>query len=122
LSLPPSAEPIARTPAPPYFAVIFTSQRSQADDAGYAAMAEAMDALARRQPGFLGVESARGADRVGITVSYWESEAAILAWKQIADHLAAQRIGRERWYADYTLRVARVERSYTMSTSPRVGL
>jgi heme-degrading monooxygenase HmoA len=122
LSLPPSAEPIARTPAPPYFAVIFTSQRSQADDAGYAAMAEAMDALARRQPGFLGVESARGADRVGITVSYWESEAAILAWKQIADHLAAQRIGRERWYADYTLRVARVERSYTMSSSPRVGL
>lgn len=122
MSLPPSAEPIARTPAPPYYAVIFTSQRSAADDAGYGAMAEAMDALARRQPGFLGVESARGADRVGITVSYWESEAAILAWKQIADHLAAQRIGRERWYADYTLRVARVERSYTMSSSPRVGL
>jgi heme-degrading monooxygenase HmoA len=122
LSLPPSAEPIARTPAPPYYAVIFTSQRSVADDAGYGTMAEAMDALARRQPGFLGVESARGADRVGITVSYWQSEAAILAWKRVADHLAAQRIGRERWYADYTLRVARVERSYTMSSSPRVGL
>jgi heme-degrading monooxygenase HmoA len=122
LSLPPSAEPIARTPAPPYYAVIFTSQRSVADDAGYGTMAEAMDALARRQPGFLGVESARGADRVGITVSYWQNEAAILAWKRVADHLAAQRIGRERWYADYTLRVARVERSYTMSSSPRVGL
>ena len=122
MSLPSATQPIARTPAPPYFAVIFTSQRTEADDAGYAAMAAAMDDLARRQPGFLGVESARGADRVGITVSYWESEAAILAWKRVADHLGAQRIGRERWYADYTLRVARVERSYTMSTSPRVGL
>ena len=122
MSLPPAAEPIARTPAPPYYAVIFTSQRTEADDAGYATMAEAMGALARRQPGFLGLESTRGADRVGITVSYWESEAAILAWKRIADHLAAQRIGRDRWYADYTLRVARVERSYTMSSSPRIGL
>ncbi|MGH7741424.1 MAG: antibiotic biosynthesis monooxygenase family protein [Candidatus Eiseniibacteriota bacterium] len=122
MSLPPSAEPIARTPEPPYLAVIFTSVRTPADESGYAAMAAEMDALARRQPGFLGVESARGADRLGITVSYWESEAAIRAWKQVADHLGAQRIGRERWYADYTLRVARIERSYTMSTSPRVGL
>jgi heme-degrading monooxygenase HmoA len=122
LSLPHSEEPIARTPEPPYFAVIFTSVRTEGDDGGYAAMAAEMDALARRQPGFLGVESARGDDRLGITVSYWSSEEAILAWKRVADHLGAQRMGRERWYADYTLRVARVERSYTLSTSPRVGL
>jgi len=122
LSLPPSSEPIAQTPEPPYFAVIFTSLRTETDESGYAAMAAEMDALARRQPGFLGVESTRGVDRLGITVSYWASEEAILAWKRVADHLGAQRIGRERWYANYTLRVARVERSYTMSTSPRIGL
>lgn len=122
MSLPPSEQPIARTPAPPYFAVIFTSLRTAADDTGYDAMAAEMADLARRQPGYLGVESARGADRLGITVSYWESEAAIRAWKLLADHLAAQRIGRERWYRDYTLRVARIERSYTMESSPRVGL
>jgi heme-degrading monooxygenase HmoA len=122
LSLPPSAEPIARTPAPPYLAVIFTSLRKSEDEAGYAAMAAEMDALARQQPGFLGVESTRGADRLGITVSYWIDEAAVLAWKRVAEHVGAQRLGRERWYADYTLRVARVERSYTLASSPRVGL
>ena len=122
MSLAASAAPIARTPEPPYYAVLFTSVRREADDAAYAAMAAEMDALARRQPGFLGVESVRGTDRVGITVSYWRDEAAILAWKKVADHLVAQRIGRERWYADYTVRIARVERSYTMESSPRVGL
>ena len=73
-------------------------------------MATAMHALAEQQPGFLGVESAREA--LGITVSYWRDEAAILAWKRAADHLAAQRLGRERWYAAYSVRVARVERAY----------
>ena len=102
--------------------MIFTSLRTETDESGYAAMAAEMDALARRQPGFLGVESTRGSDRLGITVSYWASEEAIVAWKRVADHVGAQRIGRERWYANYTLRVARVERSYTMSTSPRIGL
>ena len=122
MSPPASAEPIARTPQPPYFAVIFTSLRTPEDEAGYAAMAAEMDTLARRQPGYLGIESTRGADRLGITVSYWIDEAAVVAWKRVADHLGAQRIGRERWYADYTVRVARVERSYTMATSPRAGL
>ncbi|MBI1798523.1 MAG: antibiotic biosynthesis monooxygenase [Candidatus Eisenbacteria bacterium] len=78
--------------------------------------------LAQLQPGFLGAESARGSDGLGITVSYWRSEEAIRAWKGVADHLAVQRMGRERWYSAYTLRVARVERSYTLETSPRTGL
>ncbi len=113
---------IAHTPKPPYFAVIFTSLRTEADDAGYAAAAAEMDALARQQPGFLGFESARGTDRLGITVSYWISEEAIRAWKMVADHRAVQRLGRERWYAGYTLRVGRIERSYTLESSLRVGL
>src|SRR6266571_8380817 len=117
-----SPDLIARTPEPPYYAVIFTSLRTAEDDAGYARAAAAMAEMARRQPGFLGVESARGEDRLGITVSYWTSEEAIRNWKMAADHRAIQRVGRERWYGAYTLRVARVERSYTLETSPRVGL
>jgi len=104
--------PIADTRATPYYAVIFTSIRTGADD-GYGAMAEAMEASASRQPGFLGVESAR--EDIGITVSYWESLEAIAAWKRGAAHLMAQRLGRERWYAAYKTRVCRVERDYDFS-------
>ena len=105
----------AATPKPPYFAVIFTSVRTANDDGGYAVAAERMVELARQQPGFLGVESARGADGLGITVSYWTSEDAIRAWQQNAEHLIAQAQGRERWYAQFELRVARVERAYGFS-------
>ncbi len=106
-----SSAPTARTPEPPYYAVIFTSTRTDGDQ-GYGAMAERMVALAARQPGFLGVESARGADGLGITVSYWRDEASIAAWKRDTVHQQAQRAGRQTWYADYQVRVARVERAY----------
>jgi heme-degrading monooxygenase HmoA len=122
VSLPPSPSPIAGTPQPPYYAVIFTSLRNASDEEGYAAMAAEMAELARHQGGYLGVESARGGDGLGITVSYWASEQAIRDWKLLADHLGAQRLGRERWYADYALRVAKVERAYTLESSPRSGL
>lgn len=102
---------IARTPQPPYYAVIFTTKRTEGDN-GYAAMADRMVELAAAQEGFLGIESAR--EDLGITVSYWASLEAIRAWKQNAEHLQAQRLGRESWYADFTLRVARVERDYGM--------
>lgn len=103
--------PFAETPEPPYYAVIFTTRRTDGDN-GYAAMAEAMDRLAAEQPGYLGVESARGADGIGITVSYWESEDAILNWKSNAEHAAARALGRRDWYEHYELRVAKVERAY----------
>ena len=103
---------IAATPAPPYVAVIFTSQRSDADDQGYAAMADEMDRLARAQPGWLGFESARGADGFGITVSYWRTVEEARAWKGVAEHLGAQRLGRERWYRAYRVRIAEVTREY----------
>ena len=99
------------TPAPPYLAVIFSSQRTSGDQ-GYAAMAERMVELAREQPGFLGVESARDAEGFGITVSYWKDEAALAGWKAHAEHAVAQRLGREQWYAAFRLRVCRVEREY----------
>lgn len=112
----------AATPEPPYWAVIFTGRRLPAEPEAYAAMAARMESLALAQPGCLGAESARSPDGFGITVSYWASEEAMRAWKAVAAHVAAQRAGRERWYADYTTRIARVERDYTMATSPRENL
>ena len=100
---------IAATPIAPYYAVIFTSLRTEGDN-GYARMAEAMEKLASTQPGFLGIESAR--DGLGITVSYWDSLESIAAWKQNARHLLAQQRGREAWYASFKVRICRVERDY----------
>lgn len=101
----------ASTPKPPYYAVIFSAQRTDGD-AGYGAMARRMDELAAQQPGYLGIESTRDADGFGITVSYWESEAAIAGWRRNAEHVAAREQGRTQWYAQYELRVAKVERAY----------
>lgn len=106
-----TSSPFADTPAPPYYAVIFSSLRTEGDG-GYAAMAERMAELAARQPGFLGIESVRGADGFGITVSYWSSEEAVFAWKANAEHMAAQEMGRREWYERYEIRVAKVERAY----------
>ena len=94
---------------PPYYAVIFTSlRRSEAGD-GYGETAARMEELAGQQPGFLGVESARGADGLGITVSYWKTLDDVRAWGRHAEHLLAQRFGRETWYEWYALRICRVE-------------
>ncbi|MGD0157631.1 MAG: antibiotic biosynthesis monooxygenase [Terracidiphilus sp.] len=100
---------IAATPAAPYYAVIFTSLRTEGDN-GYGKMDEAMERLAAEQPGFLGIESAR--DGLGITVSYWESLESIAAWKQNSRHLVAQQRGRDAWYEEFKVRVCRVERDY----------
>lgn len=105
------SSPFAQTPEPPYYAVIFSSLRTDGD-AGYAQMADRMVELAAQQPGFLGAESTRGADGFGITVSYWASTEAIAAWKTNAEHLAAQAMGILAWYAHYEMRVAKVERAY----------
>lgn len=85
---------IARTPQPPYYAVIFTSLRTDVES-GYGRMAERMVELAAQQPGFLGVESARGEGGLGITVSYWENEGAIAQWKSNAEHQVAQEGGKK---------------------------
>jgi heme-degrading monooxygenase HmoA len=74
-------------------------------------MSARMDELARQQPGYLGHESAPG-DEVSMTVSYWVDHAAAAAWKQVAEHLVAQQRGRSVWYADYTVRIATVDRDY----------
>lgn len=102
---------LANTPKPPYYAVIFTSTRTDIDE-GYGQAAQRMVELAAQQPGFLGVESARGSDGLGITVSYWDSEAAILTWKHHAEHTDTRNRGRAQWYQQCVTRVAYVERAY----------
>jgi heme-degrading monooxygenase HmoA len=96
----------------PYYAVIFTSTKKTKNQ-GYAQMAKTMETLAAQQPGFLGLETAR--EKIGITVSYWESLEAIANWKQNTDHLVAQTIGKEKWYNTYSVRICKVEREYHFS-------
>ena len=100
---------IAATPEPPYYAVIFSSQRSEGDQ-GYEAMSDRMVELAAQQPGFLGVESVRDGAGFGITVSYWKDAESIRAWRMNAEHLEAQSKGRSIWYQSFRTRVCKVER------------
>jgi heme-degrading monooxygenase HmoA len=104
----PKLSGIAKTPQPPYYAVIFASQRTEGDR-GYGKMAEKMVELASQQKGFLGVESARD-EGLGITVSYWESLDAIKNWKEHSAHQVAQIRGKNEWYKNFALRVCKVER------------
>ena len=109
---------IARTPEPPYFAVIFTSKRTTADERAYGVVAQRMVDLGSRYDGFLGIESVRGADGIGITVSYWRDETAILSWKRDTEHEKAQCGGREAWYERFEVRIAKVERAYGFAREP----
>lgn len=106
-----NASSFAKLPPPPYYAVIFSSQRTEGDQ-GYAEMAERMVELAASQPGFLGIESARDAEGFGITVAYFDTPEHIAAWKANAEHRHAQALGHHVWYEHFELRVARVERAY----------
>lgn len=101
---------IAKTPAPPYFAVIFTSIRNN-DDEDYLETALQMEKLASQSPGYLGHESAR--EEIGITVSYWESLESIKNWKANLAHQVAQKLGKEKWYSQYKTRICKVERDYS---------
>lgn len=96
-----------------YYAVIFSSQRNLSDNVGYQQMAERMIELAKGQKGFLGIESSRGDNGFGITVSYWKSQEDIVAWKANTEHKIAQEFGRSKWYDTFTTRICKVEREYS---------
>lgn len=97
--------------SPPYYAVIFTNIRTD-NDQGYAQTAEHMTALAAEQPGYISFESISEGNR-GISISYWKDLDSIKNWKNIAEHLTAQKLGQEKWYKSYTTRIAKVEREYS---------
>ncbi|MFD2043012.1 antibiotic biosynthesis monooxygenase family protein [Ornithinibacillus salinisoli] len=96
---------------PPYYAVIFTSQRTDGDN-GYGKMALAMKELAAKQHGFLGIESVSD-NELGITVSYWESLEDIKSWKDNSAHKVAQDKGKKEWYKKYNIRICKVEKEYS---------
>ncbi|WP_042167451.1 antibiotic biosynthesis monooxygenase family protein [Paenibacillus gorillae] len=98
------------------YAVIFTSKRTEGDN-GYGVIAERMEELASRQPGFISVESVRDSSGAGITVSYWDSLEAIREWKRNEEHLTAQRTGREQWYSSYQVKICKVEKEYDFHSS-----
>ncbi|WP_342440165.1 antibiotic biosynthesis monooxygenase [Paenibacillus sp. FSL L8-0436] len=104
----------AKTPQPPYYAVIFSSQRTEGDH-GYDSMAENMVTLVSKQPGFLGVESVRDSLGFGVTISYWESLEAIRNWKANEAHGLAQEKGKTDWYENYITRICKVEREYSLN-------
>jgi heme-degrading monooxygenase HmoA len=105
---------IAATPRPPYYAAIFSSIRAPGDDDGYDAMGERMAALAAQQPGFIGFEASGDTpERFGLFVSYWRKSDDIKRWKKLGEHIDAQKLGYERWYRDYKIRIAKVERDYS---------
>lgn len=116
-----STTDFARTPEPPYYAVVFTSRRETDDGRDYGVTAERMLELVAAQPGFLGVESVRDATGLGITVSYWSSREAIRAWRDVLEHRAAQARGRDDWYAGFELRICKVEsaRSFRRAAEKR---
>lgn len=95
--------------SPDYYAVIFTNKQSNSIE-GYSEMADAMEELAKHQPGYLGFESAR--DELGIAISYWKTLDNIKSWKAVLDHQMAQKMGREKWYSWYKVRICKVEREY----------
>lgn len=101
---------LTKTHALPYYAVIFTSVLTEVQE-GYGEIAAEMVRLAQLQDGFLGIESAR--DQIGITVSYWKDEASILQWKNVMEHKLAQKLGYEKFYASFNVRIAKVERAYS---------
>ena len=100
---------IANTPKPPYYAVIFSSVRTDGDN-GYSAMAGKMAELAEKQEGFLGMESVR--DELGITVSYWRDLESVRKWRENLEHTFARNQGRAQWYKAFKVRISRVETDY----------
>jgi heme-degrading monooxygenase HmoA len=101
----------AETPEPPYYAVVFTSQRTEGDD-GYAETADRMEEIVAQQPGFLGADSTRDANGFGITVAYFSDDESIRQWYHNPEHAEARDNGRAKWYQHYALHVAKVERAY----------
>lgn len=107
---------IAKTPSPPYYAAIATTIRT-ANDEGYDQMGETMETLVMQQPGYLGHEFAR--DGIGINVSYWQTLDDIKKWKHLEQHLVAQKLGKEKWYQSYKVRICKVEKDYEFEYSEK---
>jgi heme-degrading monooxygenase HmoA len=106
---------IAKTPKPPYYAVIFTSINADVDHAEHTEMYHRMVELAATYDGFLGIEPARNTDGSGVAAIYWKDTDSIAAFSRDPEHLIAKKKGREIWYSHYMIRICKVERQYGRS-------
>ena len=102
----------AQTPKPPYYAVVFSNQRTNEDEEGYGKMADKMVELGSKQPGYLGHESWRDESGFGCTISFWKDMESIKNWKMNVEHTEARNLGREKWYQYYKLRICKIEHDY----------
>lgn len=107
---------LAETPRPPYYFLSFTSKLSDVDIAAYSKLGNEIEELAKLQTGFLGVESVKNSDGFGITISYWDTKDNIKSWKLNAEHLVAQKLGKNKFYDYYHVRIGVVERDYKRVT------
>ena len=103
---------IARTPEPPYYAVIFTSINAEVDHEEHDRTSQRLVEVAQSYKGFLGIEPARNADGSGVAAIYWTDLDSIRAFSRDPEHRVAKRKGRETWYSHYMIRICRVEREY----------
>jgi heme-degrading monooxygenase HmoA len=98
------------------YVVIFRAQ-IRALDAAYDLAAARMRDLALTSFGCTGFHAVREGDHE-VALSYWPTEAHILAWREHPEHLLAQQTGRDRWYTSYSVEVAQVRRAYHVGTLP----
>jgi heme-degrading monooxygenase HmoA len=109
------------SPKTPYYAVIFSSRRNNDAEELYTTTSQNMFTLAAKQPGYLGAESARDSSGQGITVTYWDSLDNIKRWKTHAEHLIVQKLGRDVFYEEYHVKVAKVEREYRWTKADKAA-
>lgn len=100
-----------RTPKPPFYAVTFAAELTGVDMDEYAELAGYLLKKASTLDGFIGEEALRTDER-GVTISYWHDLETIKAWMADAEHTAARKIGKAKWYRCYSIHVAKVERAY----------
>lgn len=91
-------------------AVIFRAAIAEMDD-DYHAMAERLRELALEEYGCREFCAWTEGDSE-VAISYWENEEQIRAWRADAEHIAAQDLGRDRWYKGYSVQVVEILREY----------
>jgi heme-degrading monooxygenase HmoA len=92
-------------------AVIFRARINELDE-DYHATATRMRELAMDKYGCIEFNSVSEGDEE-IAISYWHNEDDIKAWKADAEHRAAQKKGRNKWYRSYRVDITHIERSYS---------
>ena len=96
--------------------VIFEVQTKPGQQAQYLRIAAELKEQLSKIDGFISIErfqSLSTPDKL-LSLSFWRDEAAVIAWRNLEMHRAAQAQGRASIFQDYRIRVASVMRDYGM--------